>query len=110
MWLDIQIKTLHISSAMEANVDITPQEVRLSELPPRKCAIVRRIETEGEDIQRLKMLGVCVGRRIEVVKNGDPLIIRVFGSRLGVSASLAARVWLEVCTTSHCAMRKQALK
>ena len=69
----------------------------MSELLPRKCAIVCRIETEGEDIQRLKMLGVCIGRRIEVIKRGDPLIIRVFGSRLGISASLAARVWLEVC-------------
>jgi Fe2+ transport system protein FeoA len=95
---------------MEANVDITPTEVRLSELPPRKCAIVHRIETEGEDIQRLKMLGVCIGRRIEVIKRGDPLIIRVFSSRLGVSASLAACVWLEVCTPARCAMRKQALK
>ena len=40
----------------------------------------------------------------------DPLIIRVFSSRLGVSASLAACVWLEVCTPDRCAMRKQALK
>ena len=95
---------------MEADVDITPSEVRLSELPPRTCAIVSRIETESEDIQRLKTLGVCVGRRIEVIKRGDPLIIRVFSSRLGMSASLAALVWLEVCTPDHCAMRKQALK
>ena len=95
---------------MKAKEDITTPEVRLSELPPRKCAIVCRIETEGEEIQRLKTLGVCIGRRIEVIKRGDPLIIRVFNSRLGMSASLAARVWLEVCTPSRCAMRKQALK
>lgn len=91
---------------MEANVDITPSEVRLSELLPRKCAIVRRIETESEDIQRLKMLGICIGRRVEIIKPGDPLIVRVFGSRLGISASLASHVWLEVCQPGHCAMRK----
>jgi Fe2+ transport system protein FeoA len=84
----------------------TPLETRLDELPPRKCAIVCRIETESEDIQRLKMLGICIGRRVEVVKTGDPLIVRVFGTRLGMSASLASRVWLEVCPPGRCAMQK----
>ncbi len=81
-------------------------ETRLDELPPRICAIVCRIETESEDIQRLKMLGICVGRRVEVVKPGDPLIVRVFGTRLGISASLASRVWLEACPPDRCAMLK----
>jgi len=80
--------------------------MRLDTLPPRQCAVVRRIETNGDDTQRLKTLGICVGRRIEVIKSGDPLIVRVFGSRLGLSASLASGVWLEVCTPDHCAMRE----
>jgi len=95
---------------MEVNVDITPTKVRLNELTPRTCATVCRIETDSEDIQRLKTLGVCVGRQIEVIKRGDPLIIRVFSSRLGISASLAAHVWLEVCTPGHCTMREQSPK
>ena len=78
------------------------RETRLDELPPRTCAVVRRIETDSEDVQRLKSLGLCVGRQIEVVKSGDPLIIKIFGSRIGLSASLAARVWLEVCAPDHC--------
>ena len=82
-------------------------EIQLDELPPRKCAIIRRIETESEDIQRLKMLGICIGRRVEVIKPGDPLIVRVFDTRLGISASLASRVWLEVCPPGRCAMQKQ---
>ena len=81
-------------------------ETRLDALPPRQCAVVRRIETDGDDVQRLKTLGICVGRRLEVVRTGDPLVVRVFGSRLGLSASLASRVWLEVCTPDHCAMRE----
>lgn len=84
---------------------MTPEQ-RLDRLSPRQCAVVRRIETEGDDVQRLKALGICVGRRLEVVRAGDPLIVRVFGSRLGLSASLASRVWLEVCTPDHCAMRE----
>jgi Fe2+ transport system protein FeoA len=86
---------------------IIPSEKRLNELPPRTCAIIRRIETESEDMQRLKMLGICVGRRVEVVKLGDPLIVRVFGTRLGMSASLASSIWLEVCPPGRCALKQQ---
>jgi Fe2+ transport system protein FeoA len=78
------------------------RETRLDKLPRRSCAVVRRIETESEEFLRLKSLGLCIGRQIEVVKSGDPLIIKIFGSRIGLSASLAARVWLEVCAPDHC--------
>jgi Fe2+ transport system protein FeoA len=81
-----------------------PCETRLDRLQPGACGVVRRIESEDEDIQRLKTLGICIGRRVELVKAGDPLIVRIFGSRLGLSAELAVRVWLEVCSTDHCAL------
>ena len=80
--------------------------VRLDALPPRTCAVVRRVATDDEDTHRLKTLGVCVGRRVELVRAGNPLILKVFGSRLGISAELAARVEVEVCTPGHCAMRE----
>jgi ferrous iron transport protein A len=83
---------------------ILPGEQRLDRLQPGACGVVRRIDSQDEDIQRLKTLGICLGRRVELVKAGDPLIVRVFGSRLGVSAELAARVWLETCSTDHCAL------
>ena len=37
-----------------------PATVRLDELPTRTCAVVRQVETDDEDTQRLKTLGVCV--------------------------------------------------
>ena len=77
-------------------------ETRLDVLPPQICAVVRRIETDSEEVQRLKSLGLCVGRQIEVVKTGDPLIVKIFGSRIGLSASLAECVWLEICAPDHC--------
>ena len=80
--------------------------MRLDELPPRICAVVRSIATDDEDTHRLKTLGVCVGRRVELVRAGNPLILKVFGSRLGISAELAARVQVEVCTPGHCALRE----
>ena len=78
----------------------------LDKLTPRICAVVRGIETDDEEMQRLKMLGVCVGRRVEMVRGGDPLILRIFGSRLGLSAELAARVRVEICQPGHCALRE----
>ena len=80
--------------------------VRLDELPPRVCAVVRQVDTDDEDTQRLKTLGVCVGRRVELVRAGNPLILKIFGSRLGVSAELAARVRVEICQPGHCALRE----
>ncbi|HZI31388.1 MAG TPA: FeoA family protein, partial [Candidatus Binatia bacterium] len=70
------------------------------------CAVVRSVSTDDEDTQRLKTLGVCVGRRLELVRTGDPLILKIFGSRLGLSAELAMRVQVEVCQPGHCAMRE----
>ena len=80
--------------------------VRLDELPLRVCAVVRQVDTDDEETQRLKTLGVCLGRRVELVRVGDPLILKVFGSRLGISAELAARVRVEICQPGHCAMRE----
>ena len=82
------------------------QLIRLDQLPPRLCAVVRHIETDDEEMQRLKTLGVCLGRRVELVKAGDPLILKVFGSRLGLSAALASHVQVEVCQPDHCALRE----
>jgi len=86
-------------------IDQPAGTVRLDELPPRVCAVVRSVEMDDEDTHRLKTLGVCVGRRVELVRAGNPLILKIFGSRLGVSAELAARVRVEVCQPGHCALR-----
>ena len=93
---------------MKDSAPVASLELALTQLPPGKCAVVRRVESESEDIERLKMLGVCLGRRVEVVKAGDPMIIRVFSSRIGISASLAGRVWLEACAPDHCALQTPA--
>ncbi len=88
------------------NLESSAQLVRLDVLPPRTCAVVRSIATDDEDTQRLKTLGVCLGRRVELIRTGDPIILKVFSSRLGISAELAARVHVEVCQPGHCALRE----
>lgn len=45
-----------------------------------------------DDAARLQAMGVCVGRRVMLVQTGDPLIVRVAGTRIGISARLAEQV------------------
>jgi Fe2+ transport system protein FeoA len=73
----------------------TTQPRRLTTLAPRDIARVTRLDGEHEGVVRLKALGVCVGRRLELVKAGDPLIVRVLGARVGLSALLASVVYVE---------------
>lgn len=76
--------------------------LRLDQLQPKLCGTVVRVDAEGDDISRLQVMGVCVGRKVEVIKRGDPLILRVLGSRLGLSARLAQRVYVQSCGDPAC--------
>lgn len=72
----------------------------LSGLSPMQVAVIERVEGDDEETLRLKSLGLCVGRKLQVVKPGDPLILRVLGSRLGLSRRLADRVYAQPCMLS----------
>ena len=50
------------------------------------------VEGSGDSAVRLKRLGICSGRRLTVLRSGDPMILRVVGSRIAVSRSLARSV------------------
>lgn len=93
-----------------ANASAAPapgtQLVRLNSLSPGFCGMVSKIDSPDADSERLKAMGVCIGRKVEVVKPGDPLIIRVLGSRLGLSARLAREVHVEVCDAPACSTAK----
>jgi Fe2+ transport system protein FeoA len=62
-----------------------------------QCGIVTALEAGEAEVERLKALGVCLGRKVMLVQAGDPLILKVLGSRIGVSARLAERVRVEPC-------------
>jgi Fe2+ transport system protein FeoA len=79
--------------------DTTPQTYRLPDVPPESCAIIVGVD-DLSHLERLKAMGVCLGRTIEVVKTGDPLILKVFGSRIGLSARLAQHVQVKLCPSS----------
>lgn len=69
-------------------------EVPLDRLPQSCCGVIRRIEVAAADMDRLKTMGVCVGRRVQVVKSGDPMILRIMDTRIGLAARLATFVYV----------------
>ena len=71
---------------------------KLVELEPHKWGEIVDIDVPGEEKQRMMSMGICPGRTIQLVKRGDPLIVRVFGTRIGLSARLADHITVEPCT------------
>ncbi len=59
--------------------------------------VVDRVETGSLDGVRLKRMGICQGRNIQVIHLGDPLIIHVVGCRVGISRRLAQQVFATAC-------------
>ena len=49
---------------------------------------------------RMNSLGICVGRPLELVSSGDPMIVRVSGSAVGLSRLLAAKVLVSLQSDS----------
>jgi len=69
--------------------------VALPNLPIDGVARVVDVDAQSDDAARLKALGICVDRKIQLMKAGDPLIVRVVGTRVGLSARLAEAVRVE---------------
>ena len=85
-----------------------PDEPRLlTEAASDLMLVVRGVETKSTDAVRLKRMGVCEGRCIQIVQTGDPLIIRVAGCRVGVSRHLARHVWVQLAEASEKPLRSR---
>ena len=61
----------------------------LTGLPVGACGRVVSVDVSGIDLERLEVMGLCRGRRVCVIKRGDPMIVRVLGTRIGLAAALA---------------------
>ena len=72
-------------------------EQTLARTPIGSVIVVRHIATNSEDGIRLKRLGICQGRQIRLVQDGDPLILQVVGCRVGISRRLAEHIEVEPC-------------
>ena len=68
------------------------KSIPLSELESSAVARVEEMQVYSEDATRLRAMGICVGRQVQLMRSGDPMILRVLGARVGLSARLAAGV------------------
>lgn len=89
---------------------LAPGSVRVVDLARGQVAVIDSVDADpalGPDradaADTLKRLGLCVGRKVQVDKTGDPLILRVLGSRVGVARRLAERLHAQPCTRSEAA-------
>ena len=71
--------------------------LHLSQIQPDHCGLVAAVRAGEHEIERLKSMGVCVGRRLMLIRTGDPMIVKVLGSRIGISARLADQVMVLRC-------------
>ncbi|MCA9217115.1 MAG: ferrous iron transport protein A [Planctomycetales bacterium] len=76
---------------MNKNPPLAGQQ-RLDSAKPGETLWISDIEATGPDAVRLKRLGICEGRCVQVVQTGDPLVLLVVGCRIGISRQLASRV------------------
>lgn len=68
-------------------------EVSLATLAEGATGRITRVDIDdSHDLERLEVMGLCPGRTVEVVKRGDPMIVRVLSTRIGLAAVLAERV------------------
>ena len=55
-------------------------------------ARVLRFAEESAETARLREMGICEGATVTVVRDGDPLVVRVEEARFGIGRQAAMRV------------------
>ncbi len=71
--------------------------ISLTALNPGRCGWVLDVKAVSDDVERLKVMGVCAGRKVRLVRRGDPMILCIWGTRVGVSRRLAEQVMVQAC-------------
>ncbi len=64
----------------------------LLEVPKNSVCAVHAVEASEEHTLRLAGLGLTAGRELRVVERGEPTIVQVYGTRIGIAKSLAQGV------------------
>ncbi|MCD0460310.1 FeoA family protein [Roseiconus lacunae] len=50
------------------------------------------VDASGQNATRLKRLGICSGRVLELVGDGDPMVLQIGNTRIGLSRQLASLI------------------
>lgn len=67
----------------------------LQECPHETPVRVTRLDGAGEDMLRLREVGVYEGAEVVVMTGGDPVILNVFNTRFAISQHVAGRVFIQ---------------
>jgi Fe2+ transport system protein FeoA len=70
----------------------------LSHLPTGVRAVVKHVGSDLLDLERLKVMGLCEGQTVRVLRGGDRLIVCSCGTRIGMSRNLAEQITVEPIT------------
>jgi len=67
----------------------------LSTLTPQDgiLEVVELLDSEGS-VKRMCELGICPGKRVSIIRQGDPAILSVGDSRFALSGELLTRVYV----------------
>ncbi len=85
------------TNARDRAVGSARGEIRTAaELAVGECGVVCGVDVGAIELERLQMMGLCLGRRVRVVKAGDPMIVSVMGSRIALARALARRIVLNL--------------
>ncbi|MEM9555131.1 MAG: FeoA family protein [Acidobacteriota bacterium] len=68
--------------------------VPLTELDRGQSGELLGSELAGVDRQLLAALGLCESSRLRLCKTGDPWIVQVCGTRIGLSDAVARRLFV----------------
>ena len=71
------------------------ERIALSDLSSPLTFQVVDFDLPAEDVTRLKVLGICEGRDIQLIQLGSPLVLEVFGSSIGISRRLAHGIFVQ---------------
>ena len=82
--------------------DPTEESIPLDEFRTGQCATICEVRADDREGGQLMAMGVCVGRTVVLLRRGDPLILKVLGSRIGVSSRLASQVRIIPCHEDGC--------
>ena len=66
--------------------------VALSTLATGASGSVHDAQLDEDAISQLRALGLSVSRRFRLCKAGEPCIVQIGGTRIGVSKAVAARI------------------
>lgn len=71
--------------------DLT-ESMSLFDMPVKSTGRIHAVESTSDLTARLESLGMCEGRTIRVVKHGEPCIVNVYGSRVGIARDVAKQI------------------